>query len=295
MDEILERLAFFEDPLYGQVRLKEAVYDEAKDKLTLRFIHSEEFQLSELKGRLEKDVIEWVGESGIKFEYEQSYIDEELLALKVKNLLVGNFGVLLVGLGERDIVVSYEAGTFTVELHMPQDIGEYVRQTTVFRGFLDGLARDYFAEFVVNFVDKPLEGVGSIEELEKYMLDVNPTQRVNKTMHIRGLEYYLGKPIQERPIKIEFLRVSPNDQVIAGKIMFLTQKTYKKDEEEKPYWTFVLDDGKGRAQCVFFPNQKSKPLFEKLVDGTVIAAIGTQGERNGRTSFRVSGISFCEL
>ncbi|MCL2587145.1 MAG: OB-fold nucleic acid binding domain-containing protein [Firmicutes bacterium] len=290
MDELLQ--------WYAGIRLKAAEYDERKDNLTLKFIHQEEVS-DEFKQDLEKWIEANLGDYRVASEFDKPYIDEDMLGLKIKNLLVGNWGVLLVGLLDEDIVISYEGGEYKIDLHLPQDVGEYIRQTTIFRGFIDGLAQDYFAEFLVNWVDKPSEGGGSIEELEKYMADFVPQQRVNKTMHIRGLEYYLGRPIKERPIRIEFLRISPHEQVIAGKIMFLAQKTFKKKtddgEEEKPYWTFVLDDGKSRAQCVFFPNQKSKPLFEKLVDGTVIAAIGNFSERNGRTSFRVSGISFCEL
>lgn len=335
MDDFLENLSFYKSPLFRFIRLAEAVFDEGQESLTLRFIYSEavEGELDELKSILEKEVKDWlkgemeigrevpdgqlsfvdeldsnerVGGMCLAFEYEKRYIDEDMLALKIRQFLEGNFGVLLVGFGDEDVCVTYDGEVFATTLHMPQDVGEYVRHTATYRDFIEGLQEDYFAEFNFEFRDKVVErGGASIDELEAYISEAQGP-RVDKSMKIRGLEYFLGKPIKERPIKIEFLKVSPHDQVIAGKIMYLTRRTYKKKTgeigeggtdltEEREYWSFVLDDGSNRAQCVFFPTQKTKAPFEKLVDGTAVALIGIQSERNGRVSFMVSGVSWAEL
>ena len=289
MDKLLE--------WFGGIRLREAVYDDDRG-VTLRFIYGEEIP-SGFEDELNKWVEDNLSEFDVKIEFEQPYIDEDVLLLKFKKMLVGNFAVLLSGFLDDDISIAYNGAEYTVTLHIPQDVGEYIRQTTIYQEFLKELRDNYFAEFIIDFIDKPLAVGGNIEELEKAMADFMPERRVDKSMHVRGIEYYLGRPIKERPIKIEHLRVSPHDQVIAGKIMYLTKKSYKKqveDEEvEKSFWTFVLDDGRNRAQCVFFPNQKSEPLFEKLVDGTAIAVVGVYQERGGRESFRVGGVSFCEI
>jgi hypothetical protein len=124
-------------------------------------------------------------------------------------------------------------------------------------------------------------------------------------MKVKNVEYFLGKPIKERPIKIEFLRVCPDDQIIAGRINFLAKREYEKKPkpgeekpetpEMKPYFTFVLDDGENKQQCVYFPTQNSLSKIDKLIDGIVVTAIGTNTERNGRVSFRVMGLSLCEF
>ena len=280
------------------MRLKSAVYDEKSDKLTLNFIHLMP-EIDQIKAEIDAFItqnLSFIGTTETKFQ--EAYIDEDLLHLKFKNLLMENFGVLLVGLEDEDIRVSFN-GEFQIELAVPANVGAYIRAHPIFKSFMADLYSDYFAEFIVTFRDKQQNTEASLENLEKYMEGAMPAARVNKAMHIRSLEYYLGQPIRERPIRIEHLVISQHPQTIAGKIMFLTARKFKKQTEdgeiEKPYWTFVLDDGKSKVNCVYFPTVKGKPLFEKLTDGTAVALVGIYGEKNGRTSFVASGVSFCEL
>jgi hypothetical protein len=155
---------------------------------------------------------------------------------------------------------------------------------------------------------KPKGAAGSLdgaalERLAAYADNLSSVpSNVDKTLKVKGVEYLLGRPINIRPVKIKHLRVGPDAQVTAGVIHFLTKREYKRvnaesgAEEHKAYWTFSLNDGADVLQCVFFPSEKTGPKFDRLVDRMAVCVTGVLAKRqNGNISFRVLGISFCEM
>ena len=125
--------------------------------------------------------------------------------------------------------------------------------------------------------------------------------KVDKTLKVHGVEYWLGAPVKIRPNKIKYLREGKDEQVTAGTIKFLKKREYKRPDKEtgeettKSYYTFALDDGENTVQCVFFPTEKTRSKFEKLADKTVVCVVGVYQRRGEFVSLRVNGISFCEM
>jgi len=291
--------------------MKGVGYNQSKNLLEIFFIYDERIddELATLKPKLETDFKESVKfhtkeDIKFKFSYEKSYVDTTLLAMKVAKYLRAEYSVLSRTLKDEDVTAQESGGIYNVNLFVPRMMVEYLKRHKVFMDFQKSLRQDYFAEF--NFFINEKEG-----DFEISMPEDIPTEyeRVDKSMKVKNIEYFLGRPIRMRPIKIEFLKVSVDDQVIAGKMLFITKREYTKKtgddvkggeegevkEEKKAFFTFVIDDGKNRVNCVYFPTQKSLSQFEKLTNDTVVAAIGAHQERNGRLGFRVGGISFCEL
>ena len=128
-----------------------------------------------------------------------------------------------------------------------------------------------------------------------------PSDSPDKTLKISEPEYLLGKPVNMRPVKIKYIRVSGDEQVTAGTIFMLKKREYKRTDKEsgeevvKPYWTFMLDDTESQIGCVFFPSQRTLTKFEKLVERTVVCVTGICENFRDQKNFRVSGISLCEF
>ena len=142
----------------------------------------------------------------------------------------------------------------------------------------------------------------ALEKLQQHTktLNTTPIKYTDKTLLAKNIEYLCGRYINIRPIRIQYLRVSAEEQVTAGTMHFLTRREYKRkseggEEVVKPYFTFTLNDGIDTLPCVFFPSQKTLAPFEKLVDHTTIAIIGVHDRKNDRLNFRVTGVSFCEM
>ena len=305
--EVLDWLAYNVDESYRFVKLHSCTYKPAANTLATVFLFDQiiESKLENLKPRLEREYRETVSlDVSHIFTYEKSYIDPDILKLKVQNFLHKQFSVLTLDLDDNDIKVEESASFhFIVNIFLPEQNINYISKSRALAEFVKTLHDEHFATFQILLNPKKQtsdDGEG-LDKLERYMKSALPADshdvKVDKSLKIRNVEYLLGKPIRERPIKIEFLRVSSEEQIIAGTISNLTRREYTKKDtnEQKPYFTLILDDGRARTSCIFFPNPKALPKFEQLQNGTQIVTTGENSERNGRTGFRISGISFCEL
>ena len=312
-NDICDYLSFRVSPDYKLVRFKDCLFAEARNELGLTFLFDESIKgkIDALKPRLEQQFKESVDEPDIKynFAYQSSYMDDERLELVVRTFFKDNFSIMTLDLGDEDIKVTAADRAFNIEVHLPKHTADYVGASRALEGFLKNLREQYFYGITFQVIPKDTGDDATIEDIEAYVRENMKSVEVNRADKVRkisGMEYLLGKPIKERPVKIEYLRTSPDEQVIAGTINFLTRREYTKkstnnneqatnNDEKKPYWTFVLNDGAKKQNCIFFPNVKTLAKFEKLVNDTAVCLIGINDERNGRVSFNVKGVSFCEL
>ena len=308
-NELIEHLAFHVSNEYHCIRMKNATFFNSDNKLVVAFIYDEKIEgnLKKLKKRLEEEFKKLTenhlkNDINIAFDYEKSYVDATVLKLAVGAFLKENFPVFCVGMEDEDISVNGAGEEFTVNIYLSPQSAEYIEKHMRYKNFIANLSEEYFATFNF-FINKKdvKQDVNDFDVIEQYMRDNSPTvSRIDKVMKVSAIEYYFGVPIKERPIKIEFLKNSPDEQIIAGTMSNLTKREFTKKHgenagEQSTYYTFMLDDGKSNVNCVYFPNQKNLARFEKLTDGTTVALIGIHHERNGRISFRVAGVSFCQL
>ena len=305
--ELLDYLSFYVSVGYHNFKLSEGIFYPSTDTLDVVFlVNNGEEGLEGLKPRLEGDfsrlTIDALGKSiKILYSYNEPYIDEKMLELETFALLRGSFPALAMSLVDDDVTILRTDDSFVISLGLPAQAIEYFNNHKSKKDFITRLNAHHFYKFEFKLHEKDMkEEACDIEQFEKFLTEsASSEERVNKTKKIGKVEYYLGKVIVGRPIHIKYLRLNVEDQVIAGRIMFLTKRDFLRKgkdgtDEKREYYTFVLDDGSDRVNCVFFPTQKTGPSFDKLVNDTYVALIGTQTERNGRESFRVSGVSFAE-
>jgi len=157
--------------------------------------------------------------------------------------------------------------------------------------------KEEIAQAAMNFDQEKLN---ALFEYQKKVAETPIAPSVDKTLKITGKEYWLGRPINMRPIQIKYIKPSGNEVVTAGTILRLKRHDYKKTgpdgkEVEKVRFTFTLDDGADQIQCVYFGTKKYLAKFEKLVDHTTICVIGTYDKRGNFTNFVISGIYLCEM
>ena len=327
--ELLETLAFTKSINYSRIRFREAVYSRGQNNLVVKFLYDSELGdgLATLKFPIESEVTKLVTDTvkqplNIEFEYIKSYIDPILLGMKVESFLKTNFSILTLSLRGEDITVTTSVRSYHVEVTLGKQVAAFVGASRAWRDFIKGIESDHFADFAFHIVEQPDEGEDAPDLIEQYIKNEIPaTERVDKRRRVSGLDYFLGKPIKIGVTKIKYLTPSTDDFAIAGVIRNMQRKEYTKKPkpgEQKPinppptsddrreatevqgsplalvapYFSFLLDDG-DIVQCVFFPNPKNIAKFETLTDETKVVLIGNYSERNGRTSFRASGVSLC--
>jgi hypothetical protein len=298
--EIEEYLAFNSNPNYGFIKLHFVSFDAEKNFLTAHYLYTAEVEdiIDKLKPELEKLFTQSVGLSiGYKFVYGKSYIDETILRLRLLDYLRNTFAIMAGGVKEEDIKIDAVTNGYDINLYLTQQFAEFLQGARSFEKFKGALAAEFFCEFNFYFNITQQTGIPEDDILEiDYTEAENPVvDRVDKVLHIKNSQYLLGRPIKEKPIKIEYLRLCNEDQITAGEIDRLTKREYTRANGEKAFrYTFTINDGAKTTGCVWFPNKKNLHLFERLHDGDFIVVMGVYSERNGWRSLNVSGISVAE-
>lgn len=322
--DISNYLAFRADTDFNSILFKECLFNASTNELISTFLFEERIKnkISAMKASLEQEFKAAVGIPELKylFLYKQCYMDEERLRLLTTEFLRKNFSFLTLDLDDGDLLVSSGEKGFTVRLRLSKQTADYIKGTKAFNTFINELNENNFSIFNIVFEEKPNVNQKelTLEDIERFAetkLAASKEDKINKVCKVTEREYLLGAPIKERPIKIEFLKVAPYEQIIAGTISFFTKREFIKKkmvtnengdevatEKPMPYWTFVLDDGNRKQSCVYFVFgrtdevlQKNIQKIETLGNGKTICVIGINEERNGRVNFNVRGISTCEL
>ena len=296
--EVEEYLCFNADADYANLKFVSAVFDKTKSKLTANYVYTADIEkkLTELKPKLEELFKESVNlPLKYEFHYTKAYMDETVLKLKVMEFLKAKFAIMAGTVGDSDIKIELADNTWAVNLYISSGFANYLEYSKPWQEFKQKLTAENFYEFefYINVVKDDKEPAPDTDEEPEYTPVVSA--RVDKVYRVKNPVYLFGRPIKERPIKIEFLTVSPDDQIIAGELSKLTKKEYTaKSGEKKTYFTFVLNDGDNSANCVFFPNKSNIVHFNKLADGDFIIAMGIYGSRNGWKSLNISGVARAE-
>lgn len=138
------------------------------------------------------------------------------------------------------------------------------------------------------------EASAQMQELADFAKTLPGAQKIDKSLAVHKIEYHCGAPTKIRPIKIKYLRNQTDPQVTGGNMNFITKREYVRDGVTKEYYTFIIDDGEGRLNCVYFPSAKTRGKFTQLTNRDVVTVVGVKDKRGDRENFRVSGFSLCE-
>lgn len=309
--ELIEYLSFYVSGEYDNFKLQNCEWDERAATLHVNML-TRAAGLSHLYGRLENDFTKMINREvtdemkssiTVTYAYSVPYIDAQILSLDVAKFIRANYPTVAMTMTDDDLHITESVGGYVINLAIAPQMQSYFRGHKAQIGFIQNLCDNHFYSFEFNLTDKHVDmhdDENAIAEFDKFLASQADSEVfVDKWMNVKTPEYFLGIPINRKPVKIKYIKKG-DGQVIAGNINFIKprefiRKTPEGTEELRQYYSFVIDDGEERMSCVFFPNKKSKPLFDKLVDGTFIAAIGNYSEQNGRTSMRVAGISLSDL
>jgi len=322
--DICNFLASRVGPEYNRVKFRGCIFNATTNELISTFLYNESIKakISGMKARLEqefKTMVE-IPEISYLFLYKQCYMDEVRLKVLITEFLRKNFSFLTLDLEDDDLIVTEGEEGFTVKLCLSKQTSDYIKGSKAYKTFAEDLCDNNFVTF--NFLFEERGGVNqkelTLDDIEKFAeskLAANKEDKVDKVCKVSDRAYLLGAPIKERPIKLEFLKVGVQEQIIAGTISFFTKREFMKKktvtnengdevttEKATPYWTFVLDDGNRKQSCVYFLSgrtdeamRKNIDRIETLEDGRIICVVGINEERNGRVNFNVRGISTCRM
>ena len=290
---------------YLTFKLVSVVYDKSTEVATFKFIYTNGDVTKAMKQKI-IDYISTYYEQKFKVDckLKKSYLDEDAIQEFVYRTLLENCKSLL-NFTKADVKASVKEEHVYVECTVIEQFFDFLVNKKFDRLLIDNLNNNFFGEFEIKFLTKSAIKSNDIlkekeREIEK-MIE-NTTFVKQKFIQVEMYDTFAGMQIESNEaIEIGSIK-KPQPAQLCGKISYFLKKSFmskKKDAEgnavEREYFSFTLNDGTGRMNCVCFPTKNDFEAVSSLTEGREIIAVGEVEDFNGRINFKIKSMAYCKL
>lgn len=288
------------------LKLVSVVYDKEKNVATFKFIYDNSIPETEKKriSGLISDYYE--NKFKVEVKLKRSYLDEDAVQeFCFRNVLENCKSIL--DFDKSDVVVKVEDKHASIVLNIADQFVEFLQSKNYTQLLIKTLNDNFFGEFEVEIKNKSAVNVDDVLKEKEDELDALISATVfakEKTLAIEiGEEIYGEKP-SETAVALSEIKSARQGVTLCGKVLYYLKKSFiskKKDAQgnavEKEFFSFSLDDGTGKLQCVVFPNKLNIEKLNELQDkqDLQIVALGDVEEYNNRLSFKIKSMWHCKV
>lgn len=303
---------------YNYLKLKEVIYHQKSNKCVVFFIYPQKY--TEPKKEEIDEIFNLTTkylqiDAKLEIYLNKSYLEEDLLKKYIVNYFENSHKSIADSVKNGVFDIQIEDLEVKIKMSFVSETVEYIEKARIKELLLEEFNNNFCGYFNISF--DVIEDLNSENYYDKLLKDrLNKLQKESelndllspkrKRYPIVNKRLLIGEEINVDPQTIKDTTKVGTGVILAGKIKFLTQKTYKskrteKNENgeevqiEKPYFRFVLEDKTGSIGAVVFPSKANYHKMNLLDNGNIIAVKGDITEFNGKMEISVKSISYCEI
>ena len=299
---------------FSFLKLSEVVYFQNEPKCIVSFIYDEDLpNLTEEQKQKISMLVEKNLEltSPIEVKIRKAYLDENLIYKFVVNYFATNHTSIKDNFNQKTVQVTKQNKQVKINFVLDDFVTDYFEKKDIKNDLISKLNLNFCGSFLISIDTYNLDSKEYDEFLKERQRRVEEisvatayVNNLNRRFKVVNKQTLIGEDVDVDPEHI-ILKEATN-RVFAGKVKFLTMKTYKskrlvkgpdgeKVPMEKQYFNFVLQDGALNIHCVCFPNKASLHKMNLLSDGSTVVVRGDVEVFNERYSLRVKDLSLCEI
>ncbi len=298
---------------FSFLRLKQVFFDYKSNLFSVSFIYPNDTEFKD-KDRLEieqaiKDYLKI--DVSIDLNINKSFIETDLILNQIKKFMqehnpmfFSTFNLENIQIEISDIVKI----TFVLE----EQLYDYFIKYKMDKGLSEFLYKNFYTNFEIfaksiqssqvmdNFLDERLISIQKQSDLNSLLL------ASQEKYMITDKKVLIGKEITFNPRYIKSINRPYESCVIAGKINFINEKSYKskrkiknkdgtENQIEKPYFNFQIKDDTGSIYGVIFPSKENCHKFRLLNNGDFIAIEGRIQKYGDNFEIMANSISYCKI
>ena len=288
---------------YKEFKLVSVIFDEETKECLFKFLYKDIINDGD-KDRLITLIKEYFKEDvPIVVKCKKAYIDIDLIKDIVHNYIINNYNSVGIDFDKDRIIVNI-SDSINVKVNCTEFQYKYLNNNAIIKDIIDYSQGFFFENFDLELLLDGNSANQTIEEIviDNTLFDVSEDNANNIKYHkVSNINNYIGEVVGT-PIHISCIKSARDDIEIAGKIRFLTQKSFeskRKDKEGnsiiKEYYSFTLTDKTGRINCVYFPVKADVAKSVNITDDQNVILHGSVEEYNGRINFKVKALGYCEI
>ena len=212
----------------------------------------------------------------------------------------------ILNFSKSDIGVVIDDTTVNINCRVTEQFYEFLINKKHDKMIVNELDNNFFGEFNVTFIPQQTLQSNDIlkeKEMEIERMIENTTILKPRLITVELYDTFVGNQIESREaVEIASIKNPQENIYICGKINYFLKKSFvskRKDEQgnsiEKEYFSFNLNDGTGKMNCVCFPAKRDFEAVSTLTDDREVIALGNVEDFNGRINFKIKSMAYCKL
>lgn len=303
---------------FSFLRLKQVFFDVNKNYCEIGLIYPQTENLSDDdKGQIIdaiKNILN-LNNAKVVIKISKSFVESDLIKKTIDVCLSKISPVLQSKLKSFDIQVEVKSVNLaSIVFKLERDMIDYFNSFNLGKTLKEYLEKNYCCEFEISTEERVADITSDdflfnrIENL-KVQSDITAlTNMMKDKFVVNDKKVIIGDEVTFNPKFIKAVKEPSENCVIAGKISFLTEKSYlskrtkkNKDGEEerieKPFFKFTLKDQTGSMNVVIFPSKTQYHKMHLLKDGDNVVVQGKASKNTYSDKLEVMArkINLCSM
>lgn len=296
---------------FNFLKIKQVFFVEQTNTFCVCFVSPETNEVEENERIEIKDIIkEYIKiDCNVEATFSKSYIEKDIILHRIKDYLEKSNPSFYNSISIEDIEIEKE-DVVKVIFNLDKLLLEFFIKNNMANNLKLFLEKNFCTSFEVLYKEKEEDAANEdflnirFKEVKRQS-EIESFNKQNEDKYIvTNKKVLIGKEITFRPRYISSIKKPMENCVVAGKILFINEKTFtpkrakQKENEEsnvKPYFTFQIKDETGSLHAVIFPSKTNYHKMNLLKQEDSIIVSGRVNTFNGNFEIMVKDISFCEI
>ena len=297
-------------------RLRQVFYSLTTNTCEISIIYPSTYQLTdEMREKIKKIIVEYVNLPNCKLliRINKSFTEKDLIENEVLKFLSKNYPVIFSTISKDKINVNIESlDKVLVRFSLEEGLYNYFITNNIDTILAKHLEKNFCSSFevrAVSFKKTAVEEEFLINRVEtlKQKSDLDALIGISKDKYmVKDVKVIVGNEINFQPKHISSIKEPCDDCTIAGKISFLTERSFtskrkKKNKDgteeniQKPYFNFTIKDSSASISAVIFPSKTKYHKMNLLSNGNEVLVRGRISKYNDKLEIFIKDISLCKL
>ncbi len=264
---------------FSNLELKSVEVKKGEGGLIITFLYPSSDK--ELSPEEKKEITNWLKEKlnleqlSLKVKFKRVFVEEKLILKEIINFFESKFKLVMTYLKEKNFKINVTPIDVVVEVELSLRLKNFFLENKI----SNQLEKHLKDNFLVNFVVKLNENENLIDEVDIKNVEIKATYNVKQRYDVEIVKEIAGKDISPRPEFLNKINSPKSSVIVAGVISKLEhhefiQKKGKYAGNSKAFYTFQIEDEKGKIDCIYFCPKYNVRNLDALEEGMFLLLLG---------------------
>lgn len=256
---------------YAFLTLKNAVVKKSEGLLVVTFLYSS--QEKELSPEQKREITEFFSKKlpfeklSIKVKFLRVYLEEKLVLKAILNYFEQKYKLVMTYLKPENIEISINPIDVKVGFTLSKRMCDFFAEHKIQNDLSKFLKDNFLSEFSIDVV----EDAQILDEVDLENVEIKSAPKLTQRYLVNIEKEVVGKNILNRPEFLSFINAPKNSVVVGGFIKKIERRDFiikkgKREGQQKAYFSFTIQDEKGKLDCIYFCPKRYEKDLEALED-----------------------------